>query len=223
MSAVTHAQFEGNLQMKMKTYEGEKSQVASATMHVKQDLLAMDTEGEEGGKIIFRGDKQVLWIVNDEQQMYLELSLKDKTTKKEQPQAERSKSNVKKTGRTQTILGYECEEWLAEDGNEVTTMWGTTKLGNIYQGIVKAMGGMGGPGSADNMPDWQKEIMDKNFFPLKVEVKKNGKTTSSQEITKVEPKALPASMFEPPAGYQKQALDFDIQKMMQQLQQEKND
>jgi hypothetical protein len=215
------AQFEGRIEMKITSYEDGKPQSMNMTLFVKNDLLVSDMEGEKnGGKIIIRGDKQLMWIVNDEHKMYLEMSLKENKVKKELPSSEKSKFNMRKTGGTKTILGYECEEWVAEEGDEVTTMWGTTKLGNIYQGIAKAMGNLGELGSGAGVERWQKEILDKNFFPLKVEIKEKGRTTSSQEITKVESKTLPASMFAPPEGYQKQSLDFDINKMMQHMQQE---
>lgn len=226
VSVMLQAQFEGNIAMQMTSFENSKPQVTNAKMHVKNDLLLLETEGEEeGGRVILRGDKQVLWVIADEHQMYLEISLKEHSEKKVQPHKEKMTSNVKKTGKTQMLLGYECEEWVAEEGEEITSVWGTTKLGNIYQGIAKAMGGMSGMGGEgeENIRDWQKEILEKNFFPLKVEVKENGKMKSSQVITKVEPKTLPVSMFEPPVGYQKHSMDLDLQKMMKQMQQQKDE
>jgi len=215
------AQFEGLVDMKITSFSKGKPEEMQMSMSVKKDLMAMDIKGkgDEGGRMIIRADKKVMWMVRDQEKMYLEFPLKENSVKSGKAAAQ-GKSNAKKTGKTQTILGYECEEWVTEDGDAVTSMWVTSKLGNLLEGFTQAMGklsGMGG-GAAAEPSGWKGEMAKMKMFPLKTETTKNGKPAESMEVTKVEQKTLPQSTFEAPSGYRKQSLDFDMNKMMEQMQ-----
>lgn len=229
MSFPAYAQFEGAIDMIITNYIDGKPEQMLSTMFVKKDMLAAQMQGEKkemgGGKFIFRGDKQLLWIVSDEEKMYVELSLKDKGEDTKSREAEtkekkKSKSSVNKTGKKQTILGYSCDEYEIKEDNEVTSLWGTAKLGNIYEGLAKSMGKMAGAKGGVEMEEWETELMKMNLFPLKIVTTKDGKVTESQEVTKIEAKSLQATIFEPPVGYQKQSMNFDMQEMMKQMQEQ---
>jgi hypothetical protein len=58
------------------------------------------------------------------------------------------------------------------------------------------------------------------MFPLKLVTARNGVLYETQEVTKIEAKKLPAALFEPPRGYKKEALQFDMEKVLKQMQQE---
>src|SRR5438876_1226714 len=81
-----HAQFEGVIDMKMVMNEEGVSREMMYSMSVKKDMMAAAVKGNDEtmnrGRFIFRGDKKMLWIVNDDQKNYLEISLADK----EQPE-----------------------------------------------------------------------------------------------------------------------------------------
>ncbi len=65
------------------------------------------------------------------------------------------------------------------------------------------MGGMFG-GKKKAASSWEEKFKGKPGFPLRV-VSRDGKNkeTFRMEATKIEPGSLPASLFQPPAGWQK--------------------
>jgi hypothetical protein len=68
------------------------------------------------------------------------------------------------------------------------------------------------------MSGWEGELARMKVFPLKIVTTENADTSESQEVTKIDPKTLEASVFEPPGGYKKQTLGAGMGKMMEQLQ-----
>ena len=203
------AQFEGTIDMKMVSQRDDKQAEMLYTMYVKKDMLAADVKGQDesmgGGRFIFRGDKKVFWIINDQEKNYLEMSFKEDqrdTGKGEMKKHKKEKINIHPTGKTQTILGYACEEWEMKEGDEVKSVWGTKKLGNVYEGIAKSFDQLGKRGSKEDEDEWV-QLAHMDIFPLKIVSAENGKVQETQEVTKIESKALPASMFEPPSGYKK--------------------
>ncbi|HTK81520.1 MAG TPA: DUF4412 domain-containing protein [Bacteroidota bacterium] len=231
---VLHAQFEGQIDMKMSGHNSGKE--TQLVLLMKGDLMAFSTKGdgemEKGGDVIFRPDKNVMWILSPHEKSYLEIvpdkemlsshgKVKDKLKKNLEKQLNRS--GFKKTGNTQTIAGYECDEWVSDEDGEVARVWGTSKLGNVYEGFLKAMGQWGASKEARDNQGWQNELIDKRIFPMKTVVTENGTVAESQEVTKVEKKSLSASLFEPPPGYKKQAMDMDLGKMMKGLREGKGE
>ena len=220
------AQFEGAIDMKVTMDNEGKQQDVFYTMLVKNNLMATNIKSGGGeinrGKIIFRGDKQVLLIVNDEEKSFLEISLKEDKKIKGQdetsmPDSSEAKPKITKTGKKETILGYVCEEIVIEDKDEVTHLWGTTKLGNLYKDLFKSFGEMGGRGAQKETETWEDELVNMKLFPLKILEMKEGKVVQSQEVTKIDKKPVPSSTFEISKDYQKQSMDFDIQKMMKEM------
>ena len=73
------SQFEGSITMKISTYsEADTSRIAY-TMAVKNDMIAISATGGpaqmEGGNFIIRGDKRLMWIINDQGKNYVEFPL----------------------------------------------------------------------------------------------------------------------------------------------------
>jgi hypothetical protein len=225
--SAARAQFEGVIDMKMTmTVEGAPREMMYS-MSVKKDMMAADVKGTgeemQGGKFIFRGDKKALWIVNDAQKSYIEISLNDSDKSKkpgESDEAEDPEVTLHKTGKTQTILGYSCEEWVAEDRSTVSNIWGTTRLGNIYEGLSKSFGEMGGMGKLHRGGGWESKLADMKVFPLKIVTSKDGQEQQTQEVTRIQKKSIASSVFDTPAGYEKQSLDLDMGKMMKDLQEQ---
>lgn len=225
-TSLVFSQFEGVIDMNVVQSVDDSTYETAYTLFVKKDLMATEMkgkgEGTQQGKFIFRGDKKVLWIVNHEEKNFLEISLKDDESSKgkgKKPEAVSTSEKIKKTGKTQKILGYLCEELLVEDGNEVSHIWATSKLGNIYEGLAKSFGELGGK-EMEESDGWEKQLADMKIFPLKIETTKDGKLEQKQEVTRIEEKSVPASTFEPPKGYKKQAFEFDMEKMMKQMQEQ---
>jgi len=197
-------------------------------MSVKGEMLATQASEEGGtapkGKFIFRGDRKVMWVIDDAGKTYLEISLTgdSKNKKKEESGRRRVESKVKlrKAGKTETILGYLCDEWVAEDTGEVTHVWGTAKLGNVYEGLMKSFEKMNPQLVESQMNGWEGELARMKVFPLKIVSTEDGDTAESQEVTRIDPKPLEAALFEPPSEYKKQALGADMGKIMDQLQEQ---
>jgi len=220
LSGVSIAQFEGAIDMKVTMQDEGKSHQMLYTMMVKKNLMAANIKGEDKenieSKFIFRGDKKVLWIVNDAEKVYLEYSLKDEQ-KPSAKETEKSNVKVKKTGKKETILGYPCEEVIVEEGNEVTHLWGTTKLGDFYSDLMKSFGYVEGEEASSGSSGWEAELEALKIFPLKIISMENGQVKQTQEVTKIESKSIPVSTFEVPKGYTKQKLEFDMEKMMKEM------
>src|ERR1041385_2600465 len=220
--AMSAAQFEGEISMKLTENSEGTSHETLLNMSVKNDMMTSSFAGtdkeEKTGRVIFRGDKKVMWVVSDDDKTYIEMLLNERKGSKtcKYHEKKKTKPNMRKTGNAQTILGYPCEEWILEneDEGEVSNVWATTKLGNIYEGIAKSFKGIGGMESKESMGQWG-ELADMKIFPLKVTTSREGTVTEIQEVTKIESKTLATSTFEPPADYKKQSIDLDLKKMME--------
>lgn len=223
LTGITQAQFEGQLDMKVTHGSGESGREMSVSMLIKNGMLLISAKGSEhqemGGDIIFRPDKNVLWIVNPKEKSYLEIvpdkeMMKNSTMHKKE---ERGHSTLRKTGKSAKIAGYACDEWVSKEDEEETTILGTTKLGNVYEGFRKAFSQWGGQQLEQSSEGWQRELIEKHIFPMKTVTKEGEEITETQEVTNVAERSLASSLFEPPAGYKKQALEFDMNKMMKGL------
>lgn len=218
LSISAYAQFEGVINMKMITYnDAETTRVMYYAMSVKKAMMAAEVTGsdEAQGKFIFRGDRKVLWIVDDKEKTYVEMSLNDSAAHRKPRHDAEPQVQLRKTGKTSTILGYPCEEWIAGDGEEVSNIWGTTKLGNIYEGLAKSFGEMGDKNGSQG---WESRLADLKVFPLRIVTSSRGKTTEEQEVTGIQKKSVSSSVFDPPAGYKKQSFEMDLGKMMKGMQ-----
>ncbi len=219
------AQFEGALDMKttLTPAGGEARQVAY-TLMVKGDKVVADVRQVGGvdnvGKIIYRGDRNLTWVIDDAHKSYLEIDLKPEQEGEQEETAGGSSSGLKlrKTGKTQRILGYACSEWIVEDSDVATSFWGTSKLGDIYEGLHKTFGQLErrSPRSSSAF-GWESELAKLKVFPLKIVTSKGGSVVETQEVTKIEPKTLSASLFEVPEDYKKQDMGPSMEQMMEAL------
>lgn len=216
------AQFEGEIDMKVTANEEGKSRETNMTLLFKNDLLSSESKGGESGmhsRIIVRGDKKVLWIINDERKTVFERPLQASERQDTVAQsAEKPKANLRKTGKTETILGYPCEEWVDESAHDTTFLWCTSQLGSVYQDFSRSFGdlGAGRMRGRRDVPAWQKEFAGKNLFPLKVVSTRDGVVRMTQEVTTITKKTIDPTVFEIPGDYSKREMNFDINKMIQE-------
>jgi len=221
-------QFEGEINMKITSERGDAGRQHTVNMFIKGGMMAMKASGlspeAKDATIIYRDDKKVMWIVSDENKSVFEIPM-DKEVKDAAARAmkkskeEKKAPNVRKSGKSESILGYTCEGWIVDDEDEVQEVYGTSKLGNLYEGFIKTMSQMSKGAPDDDRSDWQHELMKMKIFPLKIVTKRDGKITETMEVTKVNEKKIAASMFEVPAGYKKQSMG-EIGNMMQKMQEE---
>ncbi len=158
------------------------------------DYLAKDKKfrmevPDEGGYIIFDSKTSKMYIVMDEQQMYMVTDL--------QSSGEVVKGNagsITKTGETKNILGYDCEKFLFVDEGSKGESWMTKELGS-FMFFNQAQQGIA---------NWQNEVLNEGYFPLQVtEYDEDGEIESNYTVVEVTPKELSSDMFVVPSSYQK--------------------
>ncbi len=166
--------------------------IIPVTYMMKGDNVRVETEGRPGMKAVILMDtrENKTTMVMDAMKMYMEMPVpvrKDSGT---------SKYTFKKTGKTQKLLGYDCDEYVFTDGKTEASVWGTKALGAF------AHYGMGGrPGS--NADGWESAIGTDGGFPLLAVIKTEDGNESTFKATKIEKKSLDEALFKIPEGYQK--------------------
>jgi len=142
---------------------------------------------DQGAYIIFDSKASKMYIVMDDQKMYMESAI-------DQSNTDASEGSISKTGETKKILGYDCEKFLFDQDGSKGESWMTKELG-AFMFVTE---------SQQEMADWQKEILNEGYFPLQVtEYDNNGNVESTFNVTEVTPKELSSDMFSVPASYQK--------------------
>jgi hypothetical protein len=226
-AGAANAQFEGTVRMKTVTYLDGDSSLILPTAYFKGPLFAAVIDappgGEaRGGRFILRGDKHVMWIIGDQEKKYIEIPVAkpDPGADSAARGAKRPAYTLTRTGQSKTILGYPCDEWIADEGGGATSsVWATEKLGGIYEGVVKWFDGM----SLENAGDrtrWEREIAGMKLFPLLVVRTEEGDVVEREEVLSVEESGVPDRTFEAPAGYEKQSIDPNFEKMFEQMMKE---
>jgi hypothetical protein len=226
-AAAADAQFEGTVRMKTVTYLDGDSTVILPTVFFKGPLFAAVIDappGEEarGGRFILRGDRGVMWIIGDQEKKYIEIPVAKPDPRPDSGAqvTRRPPYTLTKTGQAKSILGYPCEEWIADEGGGTTSsVWATEKLGGIYEGVVKWFDGM----SLENAGDrtrWEREVAGMGLFPMLVVRTEEGDVVEREEVVSVEKTGVPDRVFEAPAGYEKQSIDPNFEKMFEQMMKE---
>jgi hypothetical protein len=153
----------------------------------------MSAQGQQAG-IVIDPAAQKMFIIMDAQKVYMEQNLSRPRPGREGRGTTRR--DAQRTGRTETIAGYQCEHILTtdDDGASVDSCV-TTELGafRMFTG--------GGPMQPPREAGWASGL-GAGSFPLKVQ--KGEKVIL--EVTTIEPKSLEASLFTAPDGYQKFAM-----------------
>ena len=222
------ALFEGQISVTLKSARGAQAM----EMYLKDGVSRTEISGQNGNSMVMINDpvKKEMLMVMPERQMYMRRST-DMASMPMNPNmppaaaATASKTNIAKTGKTETIAGIKCEVYTVteESGDILETClasgMGTFMMGGgMGGGIGGGMGGMGmgggrgmgggGQGSAPGAGGgrggpprqemgWSRDL-EKGMFPLRVT--KNGE--NMLEVTKVEKKKLDAALFKAPEGFQ---------------------
>jgi hypothetical protein len=207
--ALLAASFEGKVNFKISSAR-EKAQELSYQM--KHDKIRMELAGQKqmGGMIMDLGKRETLMIM-EEQRMYMVMAMPDVAAQAAEAKEEDVK--LEKTGKKETILGYTAEQYLATTKGQKTELWLAEGLGTFMSmpdGNPMGGGRKGGGSGASRA--WERALAGKELFPLRVVgLDQAGKESFRMEVTAIEKKSLPDSLFSPPDGYQK----FDMGGMMQ--------
>jgi hypothetical protein len=223
----SRAQFEGLVRMVAVSQPEGDSTVVRSTVYFKGKLLAAEVEpdesgGEQGAKFILRGDRNVMWIVIEEEGKVIEIPIGDSSkgpgarTPAGRNPIEHSYT-LSSTGKTMKLAGFTCQEWVADEGEGKTArIWATTDLGNMYGGVVQWFDEMSVE-SATAGDRWERELADRNLFPLRIIRSEEGVVTETEEVVSVEKRKVPASIFEVPEGFEKQKVDLNFEKMFEEM------
>lgn len=198
------ASFEGKVTLAMSTGKGQSQ---SLDYSIKDTAIRIDlnAEGQSFASIMDLQKMEMIMLM-PQQQMYMVMPMKDKV-EKAVGDALAKEPNIEKTGRTETILGYKCDEYISKDRDATTEIWVAEGLGafmGLGSGGGNPMAGMMGGAKKKAAAGWEEKFKGKPGFPLRV-VSRDAKSreTFKMEATKIEPGALPASLFQAPSGWQK--------------------
>jgi hypothetical protein len=204
--------FEGKVSLAV---TAERSGTMNMDYSFKGQKVRMDmaAQGHQMASITDMTKMETLLLMPD-QQMYMVMSLK-KPMEQAMEKAGAGTAEVEVTGKTETILGYKCNQIVVKDKGTTTEVWAAEGLGAFTgMGGGNPMAGMFGGGGGGGRPaaagKWEEALKGKGGFPLRVISRDaSGKQTFKMEATKVEAGSVPDAQFAPPAGYQK----FDMPNM----------
>ncbi len=164
----------------------EKGKQHVIDYYAKDKIFKMEIP-EKGGSVIFDSQKFKMYVIVDEQKMYMETDMMPMSTGT-------GGGSISKTGETKNILGYECEKFLFTQKDMKGEAWMTKELG-AFMFFME---------SQKEMPDWQSEVLDAGYFPLHVtQLDTRRNVTSVYDVIEVTPMKLSDDLFKVPASYKK--------------------
>ena len=204
------AQFEGEITMKLTMREG------SGTGHAYISKAGARSELDiQASKMPFRmttlmkfSNPDVMYMINDKTKTYAEMDLAKMRDQASKMRGEKAKETwtVKKLGK-ETVNGYSCEHVLLAHGDDAKSemeLWTSKDISGLS---YESMRGLMRRGSQSD-EGMMKALRDAGAdgFVVKMVTRQKGNPTpvATMELTKVQRKSVPASMFEIPAGYTKQ-------------------
>lgn len=198
------ASFEGKVTLALSSGK-DQGQVLDYSIKGDVIRIEMNAEGQSFASIMDLGKMEMLMLM-PEQQMYMVMPIKDRVGQAAD-QAFANDATIVKTGRTETILGYKCAEYVSKEKDTTTEIWIAEGLGS-FMGLGsdggRGMGGMFGGGKKKAAAGWEEKFKGKPGFPLRVISRdKKSRETFKMEATRIQPGSLPASLFQAPAGWQK--------------------
>jgi hypothetical protein len=138
------------------------------------------------------GAEQKMFMVVESQKSYMELAAPDAKGEA----AKLAEAKVTRTGKKETIAGYECEhviiETTAASGPQRNDVCVTKALGRYVNPMASLGNAM--------MPAWQKQLVSDGSFPLRVTLSDG---VVALEVTKVEKKRVSDALFRIPADFNK--------------------
>ncbi len=205
-NAFAQPKFEGVIETKNTTIDEYGTlQQFTMTMYVKQDMVMIRNSplgSTPASVMIYRGDKNVVWMLDEESKSYFEIRQDDKPKQVYSPSGKNNKGPaVRKTGKRKQVAGFACDQIIIKDDNVMTELWATKALGNLFGTISKILGGEG------INQGWENKVMRMGYYPLIASTKVEGKVMESQEATNIEKRSLTQELFELPEGFKKQSSD----------------
>ncbi|HEY2517845.1 MAG TPA: DUF4412 domain-containing protein [Polyangiaceae bacterium] len=182
--------FEGVIAMRSANAKGENPDLL---FMVKGDKLRLDSD--QDGKVahsVFDGAAKKVTLILDSQKIAMALPLPSA------PDAgpDAPTATVTKTGKHETIAGYDCEDWDVATGSRHESL--CVASGVPFFDFAGTAALHAGPAKHT----WADELRDKKSFPLRIiEKDPAGKELSRIEVSRIVKEPLEASAFEVPAGF----------------------
>jgi hypothetical protein len=198
LPSVSYSQsFEGEITMKITNSNDEEPQTIN--YYCKGSKIRFEGTGKEGmgGAMILDTKNNNSIIIIPAQKMYMSYSFKNKMgTMSDSMRNKLEKGDVKMTGETKEINGFNCEKWIfKDDEGKSGEAWMTKGLRNFFffNNPMKPRG---------DEPEWAKKLFTEGYFPMLLTSRdSDGKIESKMEVTSVQPRALDESLFTPPPDY----------------------
>ncbi|MFZ1291825.1 MAG: DUF4412 domain-containing protein [Melioribacteraceae bacterium] len=204
---VTNAQnyFEGKVKFKI-TDDDDESHLME--YFLKDGNFRISMFEEEDVAAIFLYAKENSYILMPEDKMYMNLNnslfsklgdmIKDKAVDENEKDKKELNFENYKTGKTKTILGYDCDQWIhkneMDDESYEIEAWITDELGNFMF--------MENPMGAGFTPTWGNSLKNQGYFPLQVITKNSdGEIISTFEAIEINKQSLNKDLFEVPSDY----------------------
>jgi len=169
---------------------------ADYVYYVKENMIRVEELDEKGGvqgiMLVNTEDNSVV-ALSPERKMYIDVPNRRKVKE--------SDIEVKQTGESEMINGYECFEWIVdsnEDGRQVS-YWVAQNDFDFFIPMLKTLN------RKDKMALYYINLPDATgSFPMRGrEVKKDGVELTKLEVTRIEKSELSADKFAIPSGYSK--------------------
>jgi hypothetical protein len=195
--------FEGKVSLLI-TPEKGKPMNMNYSMKGEKLRMDMDAEGRQISTIMDVPKLEMIMLM-PEQNMYMVMPIKKPVESAIEKQGTVN-TDIVRSGKTETILGYKCDQVVVTDKDKgtVTELWVASDLG-VFMGLGGGQGSpFGGRKSAATAAKWEEALKGKGGFPIRVvSHDAKGKDTFKMEATKIEPGPLPDSLFVPPSAYKK--------------------
>jgi hypothetical protein len=199
-AVLSAAAFEGKVQMTMTDAKGRS---VPMELWVKDGFVRAEMDTGKGEKMAMITDekKQEMITLMPGQNMYMTIDLKGVA---ERVAKSSNEGSFEKTGETQKILGYTCTKYIFKSKDGTSEIWATEDLGKFVGTGLFGGGRMGGKRSAASIPAWQKALMEKDLFTLRVvSLNPKGKKQFRLDVVKIEKGPQADALFAPPPGAQK--------------------
>jgi hypothetical protein len=188
-------------------------------------------ETGEGSVMIFRLDKELIWMLNPDEKTYSEMTFADmekmankgaeqmaamKEQMKNMPEEQRKamekmmgggdqEVTVKNTGETKTVNGRKCKKYIVFRGEEeFMTLWVSDEVKEFesLMGDWKSFSERMASLTARFAKGMSDVYKKINGFPMETKISMMGQTVTTT-VTKIEKRSTPSSEFEVPSGYKK--------------------
>ncbi len=184
--------FEGEIEM-VSAGSFSASSTTKMLFTIKKDKLRIELPAMPSLNFVFLidGGKKKMWWLTPSAKTYMEMPMPTTTT----TPTPATKPTAAKTGKTDTVAGYSCDEWQVVDAVSHVRTLVCVSSGLSFLGLASSpLKDLGGG-------TWM-DALGTSGFPLRAETfDPSGALINKMEATRIDKKSEPDSLFEIPPGY----------------------